>query len=175
MTLIKTVTLAIPCYNEARRLNFGSLAKALEDHPELCLILVDDGSTDKTAEKNELFAQQNPKRVRCLSLARNSGKAEAVRQGILMALHNTDSDYVGYWDADLATPLSQLPLFFSSETSGSKDPGDLIMGSRIQRLPAKIQRSSFRHYLGRVFATAASLLLDLPVYDTQCGAKLFRR
>ena len=51
---------------------------------------------------------------------------------------------------------------------------DIVMGLRLMRLGAKVKRKTMRHYLGRCFATAASMMLKLPVYDTQCGAKLFR-
>ena len=79
---------------------------------------------------------------------------------------------MGYWDADLATPLSTIPEFI--EKFQSSRALVAVCGSRILRLGASIQRLVFRHYLGRVFSTVASNILNIPVYDTQCGAKLFR-
>ena len=93
-----------------------------------------------------------------------------MRQGALSAIAS-GARYIGYWDADLATPLSAIPDFLQN----SKRSPDLlvVMGSRVQLLGRRIVRKRYRHYLGRIFATFASVILKLPVYDTQCGAKLF--
>ena len=110
-------------------------------------------------------------------MGQNRGKAEAIRRGLQDALkHRSESDqalqFLGYWDADLSAPLMCLPLF--QETFDRKPDCRLVMGSRVRLLGNSIIRRPFRHYLGRVFSTLASLALDLAVYDTQCGAKLFR-
>jgi dolichyl-phosphate beta-glucosyltransferase len=79
---------------------------------------------------------------------------------------------VGYVDAVLATPPSELLRLAGLAREGHFD---VVMGSRVQLLGREIKRNHARHYIGRVFATCASLSLRLPVYDTQCGAKLFLR
>ena len=163
--------LVMPCFNEADRLDAEALTAYCRAHPHVAFVLVDDGSTDETRAVLNRLAEAAPQSFRVVGLDKNGGKAEAVRQGVLAAAEMTPS-YVGYWDADLATPLQAIKDF--EQILEANADLQLVMGARIQLLGRSIRRSMFRHYVGRVFATVASRLLCLPVYDTQCGAKLFR-
>ncbi|MGM0576035.1 MAG: glycosyltransferase [Myxococcota bacterium] len=162
-------TVVIPCYNEADRLREEDVARLLEDE-RLRVLLVDDGSTDDTSDLLARIAADLGDRADFVVLPQNGGKAEAVRRGMLRAIGD-GAPLVGYLDADFATPAEEmhrlLDVLEATDTRAA-------MGSRFARLGADIQRSPVRHYLGRVFATAASLVLRLRVYDCQCGAKLFR-
>lgn len=138
------------------------------------LLFVNDGSKDQTLEViNELAAEQ-PNQISVFDNQPNTGKAEAVRRGMMHAFTNyPDFEYYGYWDADYATPLEELDWYVEMSSGTLKH--SMIMGSRVARLGASVQRKMVRHYLGRIFSTLASNILALPVYDTQCGAKLIRR
>jgi glycosyltransferase involved in cell wall biosynthesis len=164
------VCLIIPCFNESRRLDFGQLGNL---PPGLTCLLVDDGSRDGTGD---LIHKHESATLRLLRLGHNVGKAEAIRQGVLYARTNGLLDgvaWVGYWDADLATPLSEIEHFIAYAASiGGHVDG--ILGSRIYKLGSTIVRSYPRHLLGRSFATISTALLSLDCYDSQCGAKLFR-
>ena len=105
----KTV-IVIPCYNEAKRLKPNDYLDFLKRYPKIDLIMVNDGSGDETYALLKTIRQDNPNRCMILNLDPNSGKGEAVRQGILEALAS-GADYVGYWDADLSTPLETIPQF----------------------------------------------------------------
>jgi dolichyl-phosphate beta-glucosyltransferase len=167
----RRVVLVVPCYNEASRFDADAFANALVSTTDLAFVLVDDGSTDDTRSVLARFASRFPGRCELLPLTPNGGKAEAVRHGLRHALRDPVT-YVGYWDADLATPLdavADLAAFLDLNAAC-----DGVLGSRVLLLGRRIERRVWRHYVGRVFATAASLTLGLPIYDTQCGAKLFR-
>jgi dolichyl-phosphate beta-glucosyltransferase len=163
------VTWVVPCFEEAKRIH-GPALLTLSDETT-SLVFVDDGSRDQTPMLLRGIAEKRPLQIKIIALPRNQGKAEAVRQGMLDALSSA-ADIIGYVDADLATPPSELRRLAALARSGDYD---VLMGSRIQLLGHAIERNPMRHYIGRVFATCASLTLGLPVYDTQCGAKLFRR
>lgn len=163
--------IVVPCFNEARRLRVAAYDAFLQASANVTLIFVDDGSTDDTPLILERLRQQHPRQVCTLRLHANVGKAEAVRRGMRAALRR-QAAFVGYWDADLATPLDAISRL--ADVLRSRPQVELVMGSRVALLGRNIRRSTVRHFAGRVFATAASLVLRLPVYDTQCGAKLFR-
>jgi dolichyl-phosphate beta-glucosyltransferase len=166
------VCLVVPCFNEASRLPQAAFLEHLQADPTAFLCFVDDGSTDTTGEVLTALAAQHRDRIFVLSLPVNAGKAEAVRRGVLHVAAMSRFAVIGYWDADLATPLDELAAM--RELLNRSPRCQLILGSRWSRLGAHIERSAIRHVLGRIFATAASLLLDQPVYDSQCGAKIFR-
>jgi dolichyl-phosphate beta-glucosyltransferase len=135
------------------------------------LIFVDDGSRDKTLERLHCLREGREDRVSVLGLPSNRGKGEAVRMGLNYAL-DQGAEYVGYWDADLATPLDAIPEFL--EIFAARGDLEIIFGSRVKLLGRHVTRRTSRHYLGRVFATVVSVMLRLAVYDTQCGAKILR-
>ncbi|PRX46303.1 glycosyltransferase [Salegentibacter salegens] len=130
---------------------------------------VNDGSEDRTYDLIVAIQDAFPDKVTIVNLSRNRGKGEAVRQGFLDAEATGKFDYIGYFDADLATPLEEISYLKGYFQKDYK----IIIGSRVKRLGAEITRNSLRHYLGRVFATVASIHLGIKVYDSQCGAKIF--
>lgn len=163
-------TLVVPCYNEAGRLNVDAFVRFIGAGGAR-FVFVDDGSRDETLRVLESIAATSPANVRVLTCAQNAGKGEAVRRGLLAALES-ETPYVGFWDADLATPLDALPGFV--DRMDRSPEVEAVIGARVKLLGRSIERRAARHYFGRVFATFASLSLQIPVYDTQCGAKLFR-
>jgi glycosyltransferase involved in cell wall biosynthesis len=161
----------VPCYNEADRLDPDAFIRFVTSHPAVQLVMVDDGSVDGTADILERIRAAAPGAVKVIRLAVNAGKGEAVRAGILAA--NADNPaVVGFFDADLATPLEAVDDFLG--VLRTRPDIEFVLGSRVLLMGRDVRRRAWRHYLGRVFATAASHALDLPVYDTQCGAKMLR-
>jgi hypothetical protein len=110
-------------------------------------------------------------RARVLGLDDNGGKGEAVRRGLRAAIDD-GAAIVGFLDADLSTPVDEMLRILS--VLDERDDVEVVLGARVALLGRAIERTPSRHYLGRVFATVASTLLGVRVYDTQCGAKAFR-
>lgn len=164
------VVLVVPCYNEAARLDEERLLSLL-DEPAVDLLFVDDGSTDGTGARLAALAARAPERVRVLSPGKNQGKGEAVRAGMREALR-TGAAVTGYLDADLSAPPPEVLRVLRALLAD--DALQAALGSRVLLLGRRIERRAVRHYLGRIFGTAASIILGAPIYDTQCGAKVFR-
>lgn len=168
---MRNTTIIIPCFNEASRLPRERFEAFARDPRGVRLLLVDDGSRDATLELLRDLERSAPDVFGVHALPGNRGKGEAVRLGMLRAMES-DPEFVGFWDADLATPLEAI---WELRQVLEERPGtEMVFGSRVKLLGRRIERRAARHYLGRIFATVVSLTLRLPVYDTQCGAKIFR-
>lgn len=158
--------LIIPCYNEAARLDIPAFRRFAAAHPEVMLLFVDDGSTDGTASRLAGF--------RVLRLGRNCGKGEAIRQGVFAALRlKPPVQAIAFLDADLATGLDELARLASH--LAAHPALQLVFGSRWPHWGSRIRRHAARGVGGRIMAWMIRLALGRAVYDTQCGAKIFRR
>ena len=162
--------LIIPCFNEEQRLVKSEVTKCFEVL-NCTVVLVDDGSTDKTLEIVNDLSFQFPKNIEVLALPKNVGKGEAVRAGFNFAFERGASQVL-FCDADFAVGPSDLMRICN--TLDEHDDCKAVIGSRIAIVGSKIQRSAFRHYSGRAFATLVSITLGQRIYDTQCGAKVFK-
>jgi dolichyl-phosphate beta-glucosyltransferase len=167
-------TVIVPCYNEAARFHAEAFEQFLvkPESNNIRLLFVNDGSRDGTISVLETFCQRFPERTFLLDQQPNRGKAEAVRNGMLRVIATGEAQVTGFWDADLATPLAQISDFL--QLLDVRLDLDMVFGARVRLLGRAIHRQPLRHYLGRCFATVVSILLRMPIYDTQCGAKLFR-
>lgn len=163
------INIVIPCYNEEKRLEFKKFLNFIEKREYLYFTFVNDGSTDKTLDLLRKLSKRSD-RISLLDLKKNGGKAEAVRKGLKQS-DLSFFDYIGFWDADLATPLEAIDDFV--EVFRKRNDIHYISGARVSLLGKKIERKVYRHYIGRIFATFASMALQIPIYDSQCGAKVF--
>lgn len=167
---MNTVTIVVPCYNEAQRLDFERY-RWFAASQDVRFLMVNDGSRDETLDRLQSLAKADRQHFSVLNLESNRGKAEAVRLGVLEASRQ-GAEAIGYWDADLATPLESIPEFVA--VLGRRPDIEVVIGSRMPLLGRTIRRRPLRKLVGRNFARVASWLLKTPVWDTQCGAKLFR-
>ena len=169
---MKTLSLVVPCHNEFNRLHPDAFIEAMERWPWLSFCFIDDGSTDATAERLAWLSNASPS-IYAIYLQENLGKAEAVRTGIRHLCEFSHPDLVGFWDADLATSLYEIPRFVQCFETDEKVKA--VIGSRWPHLGADIQRSPGRSIASIAFKMAVRRILKVPVWDTQCGAKIFSR
>ena len=164
-------TVVIPCFNEAERI--GATAQATVDYlktnsPESDLIIVNDGSTDSTSSVAETALATASIETRLLENFPNRGKGAAVRSGLLAAQHPIGL----FFDADLSTPLSDVPKLIEPIANGGVD---LAFGSRaLDRRLIGVHQPWRREQAGRVFNLIVRLATGMPFWDTQCGFKAFR-
>lgn len=162
------LSIVIPAYNEEGRLG-PSLARTrdfLRRHRLRAEVLVvDDGSTDATPDLVRRLAR-GWKALRLLALERNQGKGAAVRAGVLAARGRC----ILFSDADLSTPLEELPLLQARLDLGA----DIAIGSRaLNRAKVEVSQPLYRVLAGRSFNLMVQLLSLRGIQDTQCGFKLF--
>ena len=161
------ITIIIPFYNEEKRIDIDCFHQIFNNYLQYDFILVDDGSTDDTSIILNEFKNKFPN-LSILKLDKNVGKAEAIRAAVLSI---SNADFIVYYDADLATPFSELEKLIQFTVLHQNYK--MVMGARIKLIGNGVKRSLTRHYFGRIFATIVSqFVLKVAVYDTQCGAKV---
>jgi dolichyl-phosphate beta-glucosyltransferase len=164
------LSVVIPAHNEESRIAqtlaaIRSFLEARDFSSEI--IVVDDGSTDRTAEI-AARALEGIAGSRIVRLPRNRGKGAAVREGILQ----TGGKLILFSDADLSTPIEELDKLLPWIAKGF----DVIIGSRA--LPGsdiQVRQSRIREFMGKTFNFLVRLFIMKGIRDTQCGFKLFRR
>jgi glycosyltransferase involved in cell wall biosynthesis len=169
VTSTPELSIVVPSYNEELRLP-ASLEKIAnyigEKRPNTEVLVVDDGSTDRTAQVAESWKDRIP-RLRVLSNGTNRGKGFSVRHGSLEA----QGDVLLFTDADLSAPIEEAEKLFAALQSH-----DVAIGSRaLDRSLIEVHESLFREFAGIVFNRIVRVILRLPFVDTQCGFKAFRR
>jgi dolichyl-phosphate beta-glucosyltransferase len=160
------LSVVIPAFNEARRLprTLDRLRRWLTEagygHE---IVVVDDGSTDGTAEA---ASESGGEELVLLRHQPNRGKGYAVRRGMLAARGRRRL----MTDADLSTPIEELPRLMEEIDRGA----DVAIGSRaVEGAQIEIHQPAYREAMGRVFNQLVQLLLLPGLRDTQCGFKLF--
>jgi dolichyl-phosphate beta-glucosyltransferase len=164
------ISIIIPAYNESARISNAltevvSCVRERAWHAEI--LVVNDGSTDRTVDIVQEFSQKNPE-VRLLDNFRNRGKGYSVRNGMLHAV----GDMVMFTDADLSAPMQEAELLFDA----LRDGADIAIGSRwLERGRQTVKQPLYRQFFGRCFNAITRVVMGLPFADTQCGFKAFRR
>ncbi|MEP0263734.1 dolichyl-phosphate beta-glucosyltransferase [Dokdonia sp.] len=163
----------IPCYNEEKRLNQEAFISFIKEHQDYHLCFVNDGSKDSTLDVLHAMKNQVPHQISVVDVKKNSGKATAVRAGVRF-LYSMDSvSYIGFIDADLSTDFRDFKDLV--KTLKSEDKLSVVFGSRNKGKSRGIQRDFFRNIFSKCVKQFILMILGLPIRDTQCGAKVFKK
>ncbi len=163
------IAIVVPAYNEYERFPVQEFKSFLTNYPDACLCLVDDASTDNTRSLFKGLHEEFQEQIILLSNSKNSGKAASVQKGVMHCFENEISYAIAYLDADLATSLEECYSYLDYIPEK-----DFVFASRILKVGSVVERRFTRFLIGRILATAISNILDLKVYDTQCGCKVFK-
>ena len=163
-------SIVIPAYNEEARIGAtlrGVVECVASRNWQAEILVVNDGSSDATAEVVRRAAQKFPA-IRLIENCKNRGKGYSVRNGMLQAR----APVVMFTDADLSSPMEEAELLFAALEAGA----DVAIGSRwLERTRQTIQQPLYRRFFGRCFNACTRMVMGLPFADTQCGFKAFRR
>jgi glycosyltransferase involved in cell wall biosynthesis len=168
---MQKVAIIIPCYNEAKRLDYKNIEPLLLNS-DIDIYFANDGSKDNTFEIINSIVANQQQRLHLINFNENSGKANTIFKAINQ-IHQLDKyDFIGYFDADFSTPSDEIIRLVDEI---SKKKCEFLIGSRILLLNSGIKRKYYRHIIGRVIITIINLKFQLGIYDTQCGSKLFSK
>jgi dolichyl-phosphate beta-glucosyltransferase len=163
-------SIVIPAYNEKARIG-KTLERVLECVHDFGwnaeILVINDGSTDNTADIIQGYAAENPI-LRLINNPGNHGKGYSVRNGMLQA----SGEIVMFTDADLSAPMEEAELLFAAIRNGA----DIAIGSRwLERKRQTIHQPLYRQFFGRCFNAVTRTVMGLPFADTQCGFKASKR
>ena len=161
--------IVIPCFNEANRFEKQKFIDFINNTNDVGLVFVDDGSTDKTFQLLSKLSGEFSNRMSVVRCETNKGKASAVKAGFQFVFDNFSCKKIAYLDADLSASLEECQAISILVDGEIK----FVFGSRILKIDNVIKRKWYRYFFGRIVATFISRSLGLPVYDTQCGCKIF--
>jgi len=164
------LAVVVPAYNEEARIlpTIRRMQEYFATQPySWSVLIVSDGSTDRTEEMVREAASQDP-RIHLLAYHPNRGKGYAVRRGMLEA----DGEWLLFSDADLAAPIEEVAKLLDAVAGGVP----IAIGSRpLRESRLEVRQPWYREFMGRAFNKAVQLLAVRGIADTQCGFKLFRR
>ena len=171
LLFMQKVAIIIPCYNEAKRLDYKNIEQLLLNS-NMDIFFANDGSKDNTVDIINAIILNNSERCFLIDFEENSGKANTIYKAINKINEEQQYDFIGYFDADFSTPANEVIRLVAEL---DKRKCQFLMGSRILLLNSGIKRKYHRHIIGRIIITLINFKFKLGIYDTQCGSKLFSK